>query len=264
MKLVNLVNKRYAMLTVIKREGTNPSKHPTWQCLCDCGNLTVVTGSNLKSGGTKSCGCLKLNDGKAFNAIDIVGERYGKLTITSLNKREKGTAYWDCVCDCGGSNILPTGHLRSGHTQSCGCLVSETSRINAYKNLAGKKKVAPNGTLSKRIGLDRYIRIHDKEHPRSSGGFVLEHIKVMEEKIGRSLLGKENVHHINGDRGDNRPENLELWSTSQPPGQRVWEKAKHYIGFLNEYEFKFNEIGSQDLEKAIWYINRELEKRKRK
>jgi hypothetical protein len=43
----------------------------------------------------------------------------------------------------------------------------------------------------------------------------------MEEILGRPLEPNENVHHVNGVRDDNRPENLELWLTSQPSGQRV-------------------------------------------
>jgi hypothetical protein len=43
----------------------------------------------------------------------------------------------------------------------------------------------------------------------------------MEIKIGRPLLKDENVHHIDGNRINNEPENLELWFTRQPQGQRV-------------------------------------------
>ena len=50
-----------------------------------------------------------------------------------------------------------------------------------------------------------------------------QHRVVMEELLGRPLYPEENVHHKNGQRSDNRPENLELWVVPQPTGQRVTE-----------------------------------------
>lgn len=62
-------------------------------------------------------------------------------------------------------------------------------------------------------------------HPNASKhGWIPTHRIVMSEYLGRALLPGEEVHHRNGDRLDNRIENLELWSTSQPKGQRVSDK----------------------------------------
>lgn len=64
---------------------------------------------------------------------------------------------------------------------------------------------------------------------------MLEHRFVMEQQLGRKLLPDETVHHINGVRNDNRPENLELWSSSHPKGQRVEDKVEWALEMLGRY-----------------------------
>ena len=60
-----------------------------------------------------------------MEAIDLTGERFGRLVALERVARKGKPSQWICECDCGNKKTVRTSDLRSGHTQSCGCLHKE-------------------------------------------------------------------------------------------------------------------------------------------
>jgi len=122
MKAIDETGNRYGKLLVLERAKSKKGK-TRWLCECSCGTKKVMNIWDIKTGKTRSCGCLR---GK-----DEMWNRYGNLVVVSITKNGGGRQVkWTCMCDCGNLVDVAGTALRCGHTKSCGCLkmVDETGK----------------------------------------------------------------------------------------------------------------------------------------
>ncbi|MDF2636521.1 MAG: hypothetical protein K0R78_3395 [Pelosinus sp.] len=126
MRVLDLTGEKYGKLTVIKRSHQDKGWAWYWQCLCECGNITTVKGSDLrrKKKAIASCGCSRVETNRAKN--NLIGKRFGRLLVVDRLFRDSGRSWhYLTVCDCGEKVSVRAALLNNGNTRSCGCLQKE-------------------------------------------------------------------------------------------------------------------------------------------
>ena len=96
-------------------------KYICWVCKCSCGKTFIAFRDALITGNTKSCGCKH----RKPQFKDITGERFERLVVKNLAYIQDQKTFWNCLCDCGNTKVVPLSSLRNKGTRSCGCLSSE-------------------------------------------------------------------------------------------------------------------------------------------
>ena len=106
-----IVGKKFGKLTVIKYVETR-NHIAYYEAKCDCGSTIVTSGSSIYTGASRSCGCARNEKLREQTSKNLVGQRFGRLTVISkeepriTNKRKE--IQWLCKCNCGNEKIVPT------------------------------------------------------------------------------------------------------------------------------------------------------------
>lgn len=121
---IDLTGKKFGRWTVLK-QGNKKGRRLYWLCKCECGTIKEVSGESLRSGKSKSCGCLRNEKTIQRNKQgikDLTGQIFGHLTVLKYaGYSHRGHAVWTCQCDCGNIKDIVGMDLTRGDITSCGC-----------------------------------------------------------------------------------------------------------------------------------------------
>lgn len=117
----DLTERKFGRWTVLKR-APNRGTRTAWTCQCQCGVIKDVLSCHLKSGKSQSCGCLHNELLQQQRTKNLIGQRFGMLTVIAQDNTPSCRPRWICKCDCGNIKSIEGIHLTQGKITSCGCL----------------------------------------------------------------------------------------------------------------------------------------------
>ena len=191
-KIINEIGNKYGRLTVISKSDQTKSRHTYWNCLCDCGNMTTVSGTNLRTGKVISCGCAH----KFARLEDLVGQNFGELTVIELdiNTQDERTR-WKCKCACGNIISVRANHLKNNLITNCGCKTIVSKGENKIKEILLNNNIPFEQHKYIKIDGNRYfydffinntyfIEYDGIQHflSRDSGWNTLENLKQVQKR----------------------------------------------------------------------------------
>lgn len=206
-------------ITVIKRDIENKSKITKWICKCECGNIFSADGTKLRSGWTKSCGCLQKEITSTRTRADLTDKQFGYLTAIRPLGKYGHSVLWECRCKCGNIKQATSNNLLSGETLSCGCLKSygeslvnkilQEYKINFIpeynlgnlKNLSKSSTRLDFGIINKNNQLIGAIEVNGEQHydinnPWYNQG-VEDNLKLKEEYCSKHNIPILIINYIN-------------------------------------------------------------------
>lgn len=127
----DLIGKTFGDWTVLNFAYKNNKDILYYHCRCKCGKERDVKKYNLVHGKSTSCGC------SSKNFKNLVGKRFGRLTVISIDHKEGYSYFYKCKCDCG-NEIISRGTLLP-RRKSCGCERKPMSFGVPLNNLVGKR-----------------------------------------------------------------------------------------------------------------------------
>lgn len=128
----NETGNRFGRLLVLEQVKKENDTRAYWRCKCDCGKEIIVSGKQLRSGNTTSCGCYRaelLRQRNLEKGNVKVGNVYGYLTVIKKGELKNHYQHWICRCRCGNLVDIVTGELNRRTMPSCGCIVSKGEAI---------------------------------------------------------------------------------------------------------------------------------------
>lgn len=176
--MLDLTGKVFGQWTVLSLADSDKTGRKRWMCRCSCGTERVVSGYNLASGKSVSCGHTRVDKRRH----DLTAKRFGRLTVLRTDgKQAGGNLLWHCRCDCGQECDVASNNLKNGHTQSCGCQQSEAqqdvnTRVNALKESPNTGRFETN-LKAKYFAISNGVKTW---HIRNLANFVREHAALFD------------------------------------------------------------------------------------